>query len=82
MKILKNLYFIFLLVGIDGFSQSLINTGDDLFQNDKKEFDNFVAIPAPTIGLVEVKESLQSNNQVFVEQIGVGNDINANISAQ
>ena len=81
-----NLYMLTLLLFIAfyGFSQNSTNPDEKRILIENREFGNFIVLESPTLNsqIPNVKNELQSSNQIFIEQIGVNNNINTYTSSE
>ena len=84
---MKAQIFMLLLVfffGFNGFSQNLTNPEEENMLNEKIEFGNFMPanLPFQNFQKPEPNKEIPVGNQIFIEQIGANNNIDAYTSSE
>lgn len=81
-------FFIFfplvaLLFGFAGFSQNAISPEEKQAVSENREFGGFISLQPSALNFQNSKKNndLQVGNQIFIQQIGQGNNIEANTSS-
>ena len=79
---MKTYFYITLLtffIGFNSFSQNLTNPGEENMLNEKIEFGNFMPanLPFRNFQKSEPNREIPVGNQIFIEQIGANNKIDA-----
>ena len=72
------------LYGFSGFSQNLTNPDEENILNEKIEFGNFMPanLPFQNFQKPEPNKEIPVGNQIFIEQIGANNNIDAYTSSE
>jgi hypothetical protein len=84
---MKTYFYITLLtffIGFNSFSQNLTNPGEENMLNEKIEFGNFMPanLPFRNFQKSEPNREIPVGNQIFIEQIGANNKIDAYTSSE